>query len=68
MKLSMSGKAVKGILEAQILYIWDDCKSSTYFSLLGSRMARFKAVGFVTFRMFFIHDRICHSDSMLADE
>ena len=28
----MSGKAVKGILEAQILYIWDDCKSSAYFS------------------------------------
>uniref|UniRef100_A0AAA9RXK2 NADH dehydrogenase [ubiquinone] 1 beta subcomplex subunit 9 n=1 Tax=Bos taurus TaxID=9913 RepID=A0AAA9RXK2_BOVIN len=41
----MSGKAVKGILEAQILYIWDDCKSSAYFSLLGSRMAGFKAVG-----------------------
>jgi len=64
----MSGKAVKGILEAQILYIWDDCKSSAYFSLLGSRMAGFKAVGFVTFLILFIHVRICRSGSMLADE
>lgn len=64
----MSEKAVKGIPEAQILYIWDDCKSSAYFSLLGSRMARFKAVGFVTFLSFFIHVRICRSGSMLADE
>lgn len=47
----MSGKAVKGILEAQILYIGDGC-DHRLTSHIGSRMARFKAVGFVTFKMF----------------